>query len=121
MKNLQNNYTTPKQSKRLLKIGVPEDSADCYFYDWAWIGGKYEGSAIQICSEYGGYRRERIMNNQIYPCWSAGRLIEILETCWTDRIESPIWYNYPGKGKTIIERVLWDFENRKLDFSKLED
>lgn len=120
MKDLQNNYTTPNQSKRLLEMGVPENSADCYFYDWAWIGGEFYGASIQMCSGF-GFRYERIMNNQIYPCWSAGRLIEILETCWIDRIEPPIWYNHHNKGRTIIERVLWDFDNRKLDFSKLDD
>lgn len=31
IKKLQNNYTTPKQSKRLLELGVPADSADCYY------------------------------------------------------------------------------------------
>lgn len=28
IKRLQNNFTTPEQSKRLLKLGVPADSAD---------------------------------------------------------------------------------------------
>ena len=31
MKTLQNNYTTPEQSKQLLKLGVPTDSADCFY------------------------------------------------------------------------------------------
>jgi hypothetical protein len=30
MKKLQNNFTTPEQSKRLLELGVPADSADLY-------------------------------------------------------------------------------------------
>lgn len=29
MSKLQNNFTTPEQSKRLLELGVPADSADC--------------------------------------------------------------------------------------------
>jgi hypothetical protein len=29
MRKLQNNFTTPEQSKRLLELGVPVDSADC--------------------------------------------------------------------------------------------
>ena len=31
MKKLQQNFTTTEQSKRLLELGVPADSADCYF------------------------------------------------------------------------------------------
>ena len=30
MKKLQCNFTTPEQSKRLLELGVPADSADCF-------------------------------------------------------------------------------------------
>ncbi len=29
MKQLQNNFTSPEQSKRLLELGLPADSADC--------------------------------------------------------------------------------------------
>ena len=32
MKTLQNNFTTPEQSKRLLELGVPADSADIYYH-----------------------------------------------------------------------------------------
>ena len=31
IKKLQNGFTTPEQSKRLLELGVPVDSADCYY------------------------------------------------------------------------------------------
>lgn len=30
---LQRNFTTPEQSKHLLDLGLPEDSADCYFHE----------------------------------------------------------------------------------------
>ena len=31
MKTLQNNFTTPEQSKRMLELGVPADSADMVY------------------------------------------------------------------------------------------
>ena len=31
MAKLQNNFTAPEQSKRLLELGVPADSADCVY------------------------------------------------------------------------------------------
>ena len=126
MKNLQNNFTTPEQSKRLLELGVPAYSADMYYATYKREGSEHEylcndgtPSVINIHRglSVGNFRTQ----SNLIPSWSVGRLIEILETCWTDRLESPIWYNYPGKGRTIIERVLWDFENKRLDFSKLED
>lgn len=37
MKKLQNNFTTPEQSKRLLELDVPADSADCYFDEFSRV------------------------------------------------------------------------------------
>lgn len=33
MSKLQNNFTTSEQSKRLLELGIPTNSADCYYND----------------------------------------------------------------------------------------
>ena len=33
MVKFQRNFTTPEQSKHLLDLGLPEDSADCYFHE----------------------------------------------------------------------------------------
>ena len=42
IKKLQNNFTTLEQSKRLLELGVPADSADMYYKQYseavAWVG-----------------------------------------------------------------------------------
>lgn len=81
MKTLRNNFTTPKQSKQLINLGVPKNSADCYYYDWAWHeDGEFYGRGIQIC-DY-GFLYENMSNKcQIFPCWSVGRLIEIILLC----------------------------------------
>lgn len=114
MKTLQTDYTTPEQSKRLLELGVPANSAN-YYYLALGFGNGYEKTP-SICDN------SRFSSNIDLPCWSTGRLIEIFELCYTDRVEEPVWYNHPRKGSTIVRRVLWDFENKKdrLDFSKLE-
>ena len=118
---LQNNFTTPEQSKRLLELGVPADSADCYrqlnFEHLPWIRNTK--------SELDSDMWDELINGKSIniPCWSAGRLIEIFELCYTDKLEEHIWYNHQGKGDTIVERVMWDFNNKaeRLDFSKLEE
>lgn len=69
MKQLQNNFTTPEQSKRLLELGVPADSADC-FYEAIGFGGGYRQVPI-ICNSFNKGNRIDL------PCWSVGRLIEI--------------------------------------------
>lgn len=123
MRKLQNNYTTPEQSKKLLKLGVPADSADCIYY------GKGLSPSTLL-----GYNGNQFLYSEIkesedcIPCWSVGRLIEILEIIlgspWSDK-------ELLGEQGTLLERVVSDFEDvvkykeifkdNRIDFSKLED
>jgi Tol biopolymer transport system component len=107
MKTLQNNFTTTEQSKGLLKLGVPADSADCYYLDLGL--GEYSDKP------YCGFNADE------FPCWSVGRLNEIFKICSDNQIEI---YDLDLKG-TQIERAMQAFENYAkynwLDFSKLED
>lgn len=120
MKQLQNNFTTPEQSKRLLELGVPADSADCYIerYNSCYSNTKilFEGDSFsKMESFYAKCKRE------IIPCWSVGRLNEIFKICSDNHIEI---YDLDLEG-TQIERAMQAFENYAkynwLDFSKLED
>ena len=109
MKKLQNNFTTPKQSKRLLEL------ADCYYDQYQILNFRTE---LDYGYDFFG------LNFRFIPCWSVGRLIEILEitlgTPWSDREEL-------GKS-TLLERVIRDFEDvvkykeiskdNRIDFSK---
>lgn len=70
MKKLQRNYTTIEQSKRLLELGVPADSADCY-YKMNLYSFKTE-----MC-----FTKEDSLLYHYTPCWSVGRLIEIYLIC----------------------------------------
>lgn len=128
MKKLQSNFTTFNQIIRLLELGVPADSADmyieCYWCDgsngrWRHKADSHEmfGDRKQIGEGVGAIR----------PCWSVGRLIEILEII----LGSP-WSDHKELGKsTLLERVLRDFEDvvkykeifkdNRIDFSKLEE
>ena len=78
MKTLQNNFTTPEQSKRLLELGIPADSADCYFFI---DGNKYDGVPRPFFLFPKTYEYIQDINSsygdKILPCWSVGRLIEI--------------------------------------------
>ena len=98
---LQNNYTTPEQSKRLLKLGVPANTGDCYFTE----SGKKEikNTALDILYT---------------PCWSVGRLIEIYEICTGETFERNDVYNIFSDIFTSIESALL---NHEMDFSKLKE
>lgn len=116
MKQLQSNFTTPEQSKRLLELGVPEWTADlryriCKAND-SIIGNPYITKGKKYIGSHFNYS---------LPCWSVGRLIEILEI-----VVDALWSDYKVLDKsTLIERVLKDFEklvkHKKMDFSKLEE
>ena len=100
---LQNNFTTVEQGKRLLELGLPAWTADCY-HDSIELPNTVVGSGTE-------YLRQKS------PCWSVGRLIEIFNLC---RVEDEgnfhIWFT---KNSTIIDDVIFYLTNYKVDFSKL--
>ena len=132
IKKLQNNFTTPAQSKRLLELGVPADSADCYFFDWK---ARFERNIQRDLLPYDVSYDEWIIQPDSYgevhtkrylPCWSVGRLIEIYEKCVGERFERHIDPTTLLL-KPILEDVLSQIDEhtkmvyRHLDLSKLEE
>lgn len=122
MKTLQNNFTTPEQSKRLLELGVPADSADCFYdKDEVEIDEKEQPYIFPFNRKFSNY------NDMFYlPCWSVGRLIEIFEICTRERFSREIDES-TMQLKPLIEDVIAQIEKhlkmiyRRLDFSKLEE
>ena len=121
MKQLQNNFTTPEQSKRLLELELPADSADCV-YDCALIGGeKYYSLSILDDTLFSVHKR--IWEDpctDIIPCWSVGRLIEIIGIC-----HQPILTEMRIDTSNIIEYLLDIFDSitdgSGFDFLKLDE
>lgn len=144
IKQLQNNYTTPEQSKRLLELGLPADSADKWWEkdETIRINGEWVHGADwdKVPSPFGWNRDE----NRIYtyteikktvedftgydtlPCWSVGRLIEIAIKCNTSEDgKLHLSFNEPlNDSETLVTRMvkeLADVEFGWYDFSKLEE
>lgn len=106
MKQLQNNFTTPEQSRRLLELGVPAGSADMYYFT--------QDSDIPLYQLGNGV--------PLYPSWSVGRLIEILRICQKDELGYLSLNLKMLKEKSLVERCIFDLEKtERFDFSKLED
>lgn len=113
MKQLQNNFTTPEQSKRLMEWGVPADSADGV-YELKQIGTKFIMSKTpDIIPQT--MRLSWTINSRI-PCWSVGRLIEIYFIC---SFQPGILIYYTVED--LVDYLLGLFEGVAMDFSKLED
>lgn len=113
MKKLQNNFTTPEQSKRLLKLGVPADSADMYYH--------LANHQYYVRDEFSIKQHDffEFYKNIFYPCWSVGRLMEIITIC---HIGEDGRFNYV---ENVIDSLVYVFENftefGEMDFSKLEE
>jgi hypothetical protein len=111
MKTLQKNYTTAEQSKRLLDLGVPADSADC----WIAICGYEIPTFLEVPYSEQMKRLVLLEPTECSPCWSVGRLIEIAFICSEVRTID-FWRN-----DIPINDIIYEFEDNKMDFSKLED
>ena len=72
-------YTSPEQSEYLINLGLPVESADCY-YTSNFEDGNFIGARIDILQN--GITHEIFSKNKIYlPCWSIGQLMEIFDEC----------------------------------------
>lgn len=121
MIKLQNDFTTPKQSKQLLQLGIPADSADCAIHT-----ANYDNSIVVMS---GGYTYSKWIK-EVYgcqevapylPCWSVGRLTEIIGLCAIFPPHgSTIWYH---DEKDYIKSLVCKIEKHIewFDFSKLEE
>ena len=117
MKQLQNNFTTPEQSKRLLELGVPADSADCYLLRTHTKGDTF---IVEVLHDELYSKKDKFTNMLEYlPCWSVGRLIELIRFC-TEGIDI---YLYDSERPNMVMCLVKCIEKNisKFDFSKLED
>ena len=114
MKKLQNNFTTPEQSKRLLELGLPADSADCY-----WTN-KLERRIRQYAPE----TDNNFFTKHIHqiPCWSSGRLMDIVKICSSYKLAIEIYscvILYLDIINGIINEMAYEIDS--MDFSRLEE
>lgn len=110
MKKLQNNFTTPEQSKRLLELGVPANSGDCYYDQYQILNFRTE-------LDYGYDFFE--LNFRFIPCWSVGRLIEL----YMKAKGLDFMYFRIMSDANMIDSIIRMFvENQnEIDFLKLEE
>lgn len=123
MKTLQRNFTTPEQSKRLLELGVPADSADCYLNSDSVI--MLNGKTFQenYNEDLDLARLHLIEYPHYVPCWSVGRLVEIMKICNHPDDVDQVFCELAYSKKNLVELIVRLMEeNKKItDFSKLEE
>ena len=124
------NFTTFEQSKRLIELGVPVDSADCvgYIVDKSDIFNEYfqKGETrITAINPRHTYTQVTTLKygekwlDEPFPCWSVGRLIDIINN------STKLGYLVLYSSDILIERLIKVIESHskfnEIDFSKLED
>lgn len=114
---LQYNYTTPEQSMRLLELGVPANSADCYYDLFLELGFRCEKDySYNFFDE----------NYMFIPCWSVGRLIEIFTIFATYNTgDNSLVFNREGvllgNINCLIPVIELAIRDKCINLSKLEE
>ena len=113
MSKLQNDYTTPEQSKRLVELGVPIESANIIYYH----------TPDSLHDPYLITENKHIENLKLgkgLPCWSVGRLMEIFAICFDPDF---IHFDTYADGINFLQQMMDKFETyaENMDFSKLEE
>lgn len=124
MKTLQNNFTTPEQSNRLLELGVPADSADCYIR--LDFNVTESPDVIRYGATFSEIRKRReIITDNFIPCWSVGRMMEICDICILagGGKKGEFYFDHNGLNKTYVQDMVDTIEGmlklKLIDFSKL--
>ena len=116
MKQLQCNFTTIEQSKRLLELGLPADSADCYNVIDSDVYNKDDIRVRQNDYEIS----YSFFNNKHYnPCWSVGRLIEIYHICVSRGFSFNVCF--PNLMNEVMYKLREANNNGWLNLKKLEE
>lgn len=120
MEKLKNNFTTTEQSKRLLELGVPADSADCYLLRTHTKGDTF---IVEVLHDELYSKKDKFTNLLEYlPCWSVGRLMEICKICepkkYYEQLCEELQYSQ-NYCVVIISHIIANL--LIIDFSKLDD
>lgn len=113
MIKLPNDFTTPEQSKRLIELGVPIESANIVYYHTpdSWHDPYLINEPRHI---------ENLKSGKGLPCWSTDRLMKIFAICFDPDF---IHFDTYADGINFLKQMIDKFETyaENMDFSKLEE
>ena len=122
-------FTTQEQSKRLLELGIPRDTADFKYVPQRTFNSYYLADTADGLDDskvfYPTTPRFKVGGVEEWdiPCWSLGRLFQILSICYDHTRYAYMVDLGDFRFKTIDDVITEDFEENikegMLDFSKL--
>ena len=118
----KNNFTTREQSEKLLGLGIPADSADCFFYLNTNYSDKPHILYKKLSETQADYDSPvSSIIAILYPCWSVGRLIEIWLLCNNAQFSVPLTFCIDRQTKNIISLLIKMLEKQKNDGAKFSE
>lgn len=118
----KNNFTTCEQSKKLLELGIPADSADCFFYLYTNDSDNPHILYKKLSETQADYDSPfSSIKAVLYPCWSVGRLIEIWLLCNNAQFSVPLTFCIDRQTKNIISLLIKMLEKQKNDGAKFSE
>ena len=113
LKHIYDNYSTPEQAEKILNLGIPVNTADCYI---DLNGNRY------VRSQHEGEQHDTFFDELGYtPCWSSGRLIEIWLLCNNAQYSVPLTFCIDRQTKNIISLLIKMLEKQKNDGAKFSE
>ena len=122
---LQHDYTTKEQALRLKAAGLPAETADCMLTICDEAG---TDDLVTLISEKGepGENWDYFMDEDAFPCWSLGRMIELatkmLEHVWEVTKSRPLFLKVEYTADMVEDAIRW-FERckdkKEFDFAVL--
>lgn len=118
----KNNFTTREQSEKLLGLGIPADSADCFFYLYTNDSDNPHILYKKLSETQADYDSPfSSIKAVLYPCWSVGRLIEIWLLCNNAQFSVPLTLCIDRQTKNIISLLIKMLEKQKNDGAKFSE
>ena len=131
MTNFQRTFTTPDQSRRLLGLGLPADSADGFnanvpkgFTDvdvFLIHANETYTQRIAEIIDHSKERRTGVKKTDYLPCWSVGRLIEIDAICHKAKETRWTITKHTNILELVYREMVCSIRVGDYDFSKLEE
>lgn len=119
---MEKNFTTIEQSKKLLELGIPANSADCYWEQCSdsltgdWEYKCFVGKSSAIKNNLFSFR-----NGYTVPCWSLGNLIKIYMSCiGSIFLDSSRFVEKESLVDVIISIFEQKIQENQFNFTKLE-
>ena len=118
---MQKGYTTIRESKYLMDLGVSADTADmCYTIN----NETKRYNTIPTCIPYSQFTAKEFY----IPCWSALRLMEMIDNSDDEYLDEEWPTTTQAKNKLNMDYVLFlictikkDLDNNKIKLSKLNN